>query len=184
MCNRFLGLFFFSNDVIHFQKQQPGRFKNLHIAVSAPSEEVLRQRLSKMWSSHENGDGADDVEDAKSHQKEAVHDGRGELPLLRQAELPVLLLHVFDQELHLCQQSLQLSPDCRGLGETSRWGSFSSAGFGGRFKGCLGFQLSVLVGKSRSSSFDPCVGHSCARLRRLQLRCGPDAHVESLPVEL
>lgn len=91
---QFCFLFFLC--VTHIQKQQLGRFKNLHIAVSTLSEEVLWQRLSKMWCSHENCDGADDVEDAKSHQEEAVYDGRGELPLLRQAELPVLLLHAFD----------------------------------------------------------------------------------------
>lgn len=150
-----------------------------------------------MWCSQENGDGADDIEDAKPHQEEAVYDRRGELPLLRQAELPVLLLHAFDQELHLCEQSLQLSSDRRELCETSRGDSFYTAGSRGRFKveGCLGFQLSVLVGKSGSSSFharslssisttDPFVAHSSAPLRQLQRRCGPEVHVEHLPIEL
>lgn len=190
-------VFFFIMVFINIQKQQTGRFGNLLIPVSAPSEEVLWQRLSKIWCSHENGDGADDVEDAKSHQEEAVYDGCGKLPLLRHAELPVLLLHVFHHELHLCKQSLQLSSDRRGLCETFRGGSVYTAGSRGRFKveGCLGFQLSVLVELSRSSSLharslssisttDPSVAHSSAPLRQLQLRCGPEAHVERLLVEL
>lgn len=144
-----------------------------------------------MWCGHEDGDGADDVEDAKSHQKEAVYDGRGKLPLLRQAELSVLLLHALHQELHLCKQSLQLSSDRRGLCETFRGGSFYTAGSRGCFKveGCLGFQLSrssSLHPRPLSSTFttEPSVAHSPAPLRLLQLRCGPEAHVERLPVQL
>lgn len=76
------------------------------------SEEVLRQRLSEIRCSHEDGDGADDVENAEAHQEEAVDDGGRKLPLLGQAELPVVLLDAIHQELHLGQEGLQL-PVCR-----------------------------------------------------------------------
>lgn len=76
------------------------------------SEEVFGQSHSKVGSSHEDGDGADDVEDTEPHQAQAVNDGRSELPLLRHTQLAVLLADALHQELHLHQESLQLAVHC------------------------------------------------------------------------
>lgn len=59
------------------------------------SEEVFWQCLSKIGRRHENSDGTYNVEETEPDQEEAIDDGCSKLPLLRQAELPVLLPNAF-----------------------------------------------------------------------------------------
>ncbi len=79
----------------YFPSSSP-TFSNISFSVFASSEEVFRQCLSKVGSSHENSDCANDVKHAESHQEQTVDDGRGKLPLLCQTELPVLLPDTFN----------------------------------------------------------------------------------------
>lgn len=72
------------------------------------SNEVFGNGLHKVGSRHEDGDGADDVENAERHQTQAVDDGACEFPLVGRAAGVVLFPEAVGHVTHLLQDGVQL----------------------------------------------------------------------------
>lgn len=86
------------------------------------SNEVFGNRLHKVGRRHEDGDGADDVENAESHQTHAVDYGTRELPLVGRAGGLILVPEAVRHVTHLLQDGVQLGvshPGSRAPSETS-----------------------------------------------------------------
>lgn len=76
--------------------------------MCAWSNKILGNSFDKVGCWHEDGDGADDVEDTEGHETEAVDDSPCELPLLCYTVAFILGSEPIGNVTHLIQDSLQL----------------------------------------------------------------------------